>query len=64
MFFQGTAENLAHYFRNMASYEAWQNRGYIYNWKQRRDDYIYGVYSPVKINPSAPGYEHRFVWPK
>ena len=50
MFFKGTAENLAAYFRGTASYEAWQNRGRIYNWKRKMIDYQFGAYKPFKIN--------------
>ena len=50
MFFQGTVENLAYFFRNTASYEACQNRGRIYNWKRKMIDYQFGVYKPFNIN--------------
>ena len=53
-------DNIAAYFQSTASYEAWQNRGRIYNWERKFFNYHFGFYVPVKINPSEPGYKHNF----
>jgi hypothetical protein len=45
-------------------YMNWINKMRLIGWEDKMGLYESGFYTPVKINPSAPGYEHRFVWPK